>query len=275
MNSINKFFALSIALFISFAAFAQEPLDGAYQKILKEEKEIITYDYVREADVFWAKRIWRVIDVREKQNLPFKYPQERLIDIIHNSAMNGELTVYDPNVENSDQFKQVLPVDEVQSIGARKDTQNVVNVVTEEEEVKIVDIKFNPDDVIKYRVKEDWIFNENTSTMICRIIGICPMMEGKTSDGTLLGTEFPMYWVYYPDLRPILVKHEVYNPRNNAVRLTWEDLFEARMFQSFIMKESNVHDRRIQEYKTGIDQLFESDKIKQEMFEFEHDLWTY
>jgi gliding motility associated protien GldN len=84
-----------------------------------------------------------------------------------------------------------------------------------------------------------------------------------------------MYWVYYPDLRPILVKHEVYNPRNDAVRLTWEDLFEARMFQSFIMKESNVHDRRIQEYATGIDQLFESDRIKQEMFEFEHDLWTY
>ena len=260
----------------SVLLFAQEPLDGAYQKILKEEKEIIPYDFVREADVFWAKRIWRVIDVREKMNLPFKYPQEPLVSIIHNAALNGELTVYDPNVENADQFKQVLPVEDVQKIGVRSDSVNTIDVLTELEVVKVVESKFNPEDVIKFRLKEDWIFNENTSTMICRIIGVCPMRLNKTSDGTVLeGGDLAMYWLYYPDLRPLLVKHEVYNPKNEAVRLTWEDLFEARMFQSYIMKESNVHDRRIQEYMTGIDQLFESDKIKQEMFEFEHDLWTY
>jgi hypothetical protein len=57
--------------------------------------------------------------------------------------------------------------------------------------------------------------------------------------------------------------------------LSWEDLFETRMFESFIYKESNVYDRAIIEYATGVDQLLESDRIKQEMFEFEHDLWTY
>jgi hypothetical protein len=47
------------------------------------------------------------------------------------------------------------------------------------------------------------------------------------------------------------------------------------MFQSYIYKESNVYDRNIQEYATGIDMLLESAKIKDKMFEFEHDLWTY
>jgi hypothetical protein len=92
----------------ALAAFAQEPLDGAYQKVVTKEKEVIPYDFIREADVFWSKRIWRSIDVREKMNLPFKYPQQYLIEIIHSAAKNGELTVYDNSVVDGDQFKQVL-----------------------------------------------------------------------------------------------------------------------------------------------------------------------
>ena len=84
-----------------------------------------------------------------------------------------------------------------------------------------------------------------------------------------------MYWIYYPDLRPILARYEVFNPKNDAVRLSWEDVFEARLFTSFITYESNVHDRFVAAYATGVDALLESDRIKQEMFEFEHDLWTY
>jgi hypothetical protein len=52
-------------------------------------------------------------------------------------------------------------------------------------------------------------------------------------------------------------------------------LFEARLFESYIYKESNVYDRGIQEYATGMDALLESDKIKYEMFNYEHDLWNY
>jgi gliding motility associated protien GldN len=84
-----------------------------------------------------------------------------------------------------------------------------------------------------------------------------------------------MYWVYYPDLRPILAKYEVFNPKNDAVRMSWEDLFEMRMFESFIYKESNVFDRNIQEYATGMDALLESDRIKGDLFTYEHDLWNY
>jgi gliding motility associated protien GldN len=143
-----------------------------------------------------------------------------------------------------------------------------------EEETKVVKNELAWDKIIKFRLKEDWVFNENTSTMVCRIVGLAPVRELVLSDGTVAGDEV-MYWVYYPDLRPILAKYEVFNPKNDAVRLSWEDLFEARMFESYIYKESNVYDRNIKEYATGIDQLLESERIKQNMFEFEHDLWNY
>jgi len=101
MKTVAKMFIAVAAMGIT-TAFAQEPLDGAYQKVLNKEREIIPYDYIREADVFWSKRIWRTIDTREKMNLPFRYPQMPLIDIIHTAAKNGEITVYDPAVDNAD-----------------------------------------------------------------------------------------------------------------------------------------------------------------------------
>ena len=272
-------FKAKISLAVGFLALAgsvlaQEPLDGAYQKVVTKEKEIIPYDFLREADIFWSKRIWRIIDVREKQNLPFKYPQQPLIEIIHTAAKNGELTVYDNSVADGDQFKLVLPVEDVKKIGTKVDTVTQINPVTLDEETKVVKNDLTWDKITKYRIKEDWVFDEETSTMMCRIIGLAPVTEDYDANGNYRG-DMVMYWVYYPDLRPILAKYEVFNPKNDAVRLSWEDLFEARMFESYIYKESNVYDRNIQEYATGMDQLLESDRIKGEMFVFEHDLWNY
>lgn len=268
-------FLFAVALLMSAGAiFAQEPLDGAWVKTTTKEKEVIPYDYIREADVFWAKRIWRIVDVREKMNLPFKYPQQPLAEIVHTAAKNGELTVYDNNVLNGDQFKQVLSVDDVKKLGERKDTVMQINPITLEEESVVQQTEFDPGKVVKYRLKEDWFFDEETSTQMCRIIGIAPVMEDYDASGNYRG-DMTMYWIYYPDLRPILAKYEVFNPRNDAVRMSWEDMFEARFFESYIYKESNVYDRNIQEYATGMDGLLESDVIKQRMFEMEHDLWNY
>lgn len=270
MKKLLSVFSLAVGL----TAFGQEPLDQAYTPTVTPNKKPIEYDYIRQADVFWQKRIWRVIDVNLKMNLPFKYPQEPLIKIIHELAKTGELTVYDNAVENGDQFKKVLPVDDVSKIGVRDDTLPSIDPITGEEFMKPVHKDFEYTDVTKYWLKEDWIFNENTSTMVCRILGLAPVTIEKGSDGTILGDKV-MYWVYYPDLRPYFAQKEVYNSKNDAVRLSWDDLFEARMFESFIRRESNVLDRSIKEYASGIDGLLESDRIKQELFEKEHDLWTY
>jgi gliding motility associated protien GldN len=270
----GKFVFAALLLFFAGVAFAQEPLDGAWVKTTTKEKDIIPYDYIREADVFWAKRIWRMIDVREKMNLPFKYPQQPLIEILHTASKNGELTVYDPSVVDADQFKQVMSVEDVKKLGSRIDTVMQINPITLEEEQVIQKNDLTWDKIVKYRVKEDWFFDEETSTMMCRIIGLAPIMEDFDASGNYRG-DMTMYWIYYPDLRPILAKYEVFNPKNDAVRMSWEDIFEARLFESYIYKESNVHDRNIQEYATGVDALLESDRVKYENFNYEHDLWNY
>ena len=271
---MKKLFIIPFLLLVVNFVNAQDVIDGVYEKVTTVEKEIIPYDDIREADVFWSKRIWRVIDTREKMNLIFAYPQLPLAEIIHTAAMNGDLTAYDNSVIDGDQFLEVLPADKVSEIGNSIDTTWQINAVTLEDEQVVVKNELEWDKIVKYKIKEDWFFDEETSTFQVRIIGIAPVLETYDEGGNFIGDE-TMYWIYYPDLRPILAKYEAYNPGNNAVRLSWEDIFEARLFSSYITKEDNVYDRVIQEYATGLDALFESDNIKQKLFEFEHDLWSF
>ncbi|MBR5432876.1 MAG: hypothetical protein IK117_00395, partial [Bacteroidales bacterium] len=54
------------------------------------------------------------------------------------------------------------------------------------------------------------------------------------------------------------------------------DLFQRRYFSSFISRESNVYNNReVNTYKFGIEQLYEAERIKTFIFNFEHDLWEY
>ena len=110
--------------------------------------------------------------------------------------------------------------------------------------------------------------------MDVRIIGICPVQESYDEEGNYRG-EQPLFWIYFPEAREIFVNQEVFNRNNDAERRTLEDIFWKRQFSSYIYKESNVYDRNIQEYATGLEAQLESGRIQKELFEKEHDLWEY
>lgn len=250
---------------------AGQPLDGVVSKRITEEKRLIPYDHVREADIFWEKRIWRVIDIREKMNLPFAYPERPFFTILMDAAISEEITVYSTE---DDKFTAPLTPDEVASMGATIDTVITFDPETYEEQMQVVRNDINPEDVKRFRLKEVWFFDEETSTLQVRILGIAPLIDKTDDNGNFL-YEKPMFWVYYPEARNILSRERVFNVGNDASPITWEDLMEMRFFASYVYKESNVRDRRLQDYLTGVDLLLEADKIKQEIFNFEHDLWSY
>ena len=250
---------------------ANAPLDDIVSRTLTEEKPILPYDPVREADIFWEKRIWRVIDVREKMNQPFMYPGAEFSTILLRAALDGDITVY--SVED-DKFTYPLTPAEVGAQTSAQDTITTWDPDTYEEKIEIVQNDLNPADIKRFRVKEVWFFDEESSTMQVRILGIAPLLDEVDDNGNFL-FERPMFWVYYPDAREMLARHKVFNISNDASPITWEDVFEMRYFSSYIMKQSNVQDRRLQDYLTGVDMLLEGQKIKQEIFNFEQSLWSY
>lgn len=261
---------------------AQNVLDGVYVKEHYPTRKVVPYSPLREADVMWSKRIWRTIVLNEKMNLPLKYPasgttkdRKSLIDVIHDAVLEGLVTAYN---SFDDEFTTPMTAAEVAEIGVKKgDTIPVQDPETGLETLKIVpDEPLNRDNVVQFRLKEDWFFDKQRSVMDVRIIGIAPIMDKvSTETGEVVG-QYALYWIYFPEARKIFVNAEVFNRYNDAERRTFEDIFMKRMFTSFVIKENNVYNRRIQDYKaTTHDQLLEANKIKEDIFNFEHDVWEY
>jgi len=248
------------------------PRDGIYNRYLHKEKMPLPYDYIHEKDVFWEKRIWREVDTREKMNHVFISPHGPLITTILDAAKEGDITLYSTW---DDRFTQALTQEEIQGLMSSSDTISIYDPITFRDSIVVVNNEFNWEDIQKYRIKEVWYFDEETSSLGVRILGIAPIVNRYDDDGNFLNSG-AMFWAYYPELRKIFAQTETFNPMNDGARLSWDDIFEARLFSSYVIKENNVHDRRIQDYaKNGVNALLESERIQSEVFNFEHDLWSY
>ena len=260
----------------------QTILDGAYIKENVRTKKVVPYPSVREADVLWSKRIWRTIDLREKANFSLYYPIEpikgrlSLFDVIKQSIMvDGSLTAYSPGpTYQDDEFTSPLSQEEIKGIFVKIDTVMTEDLDTGEFIMVPQEKELGSTEITQYRVKEVWYFDKQSSTIQVRVIGIAPMKEVYSEEGAFMGYQ-PIFWLYYPECRYVFVNFETFNPQNDAQRISFDDLVSKRMFDSYVIKEDNVYDRMINSYASGIDALLESERIKKEIFNWEHDLWSY
>ena len=264
-------------------AFAQNVLDGVYVKETTPTRQALPYSYLREADVMWNKRIWRVIDLKEKINLPFAFPASKslrerrsLIDVIMDAAEEGSLTLYN---QADDEFTMPLTSEDMKKLGgAGVDTVTLTEPDPPYNTYDtVITRQFSRDKVIAYRLKEDWFFDKQRSVIEARIIGLAPMIYAVDEYGNIRegNIKVPLFWVYYNEARQLFANSEVFNRTNDAERRSYDDLFQKRMFASYVMKESNVYDRRIDDYAQGLNALLESERIKTEIVNMEHDLWEY
>lgn len=263
-------------------------MDAIVERNLVKERTPLDYEHIREDDAVYTQRLWREIDVHEKMNLPFMYKadedngNQRFISILLDQIVKGELTAFSPI---DDRFTTPITVAEISGklVGEPKTIQ-VQDWVNDPDGSKglIIDStiveEFNPDSTIeKYWVKEDVVFDKESSRLHIRILGIAPLRTVRNPDGSYRDVE-PLFWVYYPDLRPVLAKYQAYNGKNYGARLSWEELFENRMFASRIIKSTldNPYDQFIAGYvKDPILRLLEGDNIKEQIFNYEQDLWSY
>lgn len=262
---------------------AQDVLDGIYQPENTESRRVIPYAHLREADVMWLKRVWRRIDLREKINHPMFYPEapvqgrKSLFDVIKAGIVeDGSITAYDPGpLGDDDMFTKSFTREEVKNILFAVDTAWSEDVITGEFKQELVTIEIKSPEVKWYDIKEEWFFDRQRSVMEVRIIGICPLVA-KTDEltGEFRGYK-SLFWIYFPAVRHVFVKAEVFNRSNDTERRTYEDIFWKRQFGSYIIKESNVYDRTIEEYKTSLEALLEGEKIREGIFNMEHDLWHF
>lgn len=261
--------------------------NSAVERNFIKDKTPLAYENIREDDQLYKQVIWRNIETREKMNLPFRYDadddngNQRFIYILLSAIKNGDLTAFSGL---SDRFTTPLKLSEISELMVgksytiqkpdfEKDPDGSKGIYKD----TVIRDEFNPETIETYQVKEEVIFDKESSRLHFRILGIAPMVTRRDEQGNVKG-QFPLFWIYYPDARPILAKYEAYNPKNFANRMSWDDIFESRFFASYIVKStlnnpSNLPISGI--IKDPILRLAEGENVKETIFNYEQNLWSY
>tara|TARA_B100000524_G_scaffold98889_1_gene47226 strand:+ start:42 stop:1301 length:1260 start_codon:yes stop_codon:yes gene_type:complete len=159
--------------------------------------------------------------------------------------------------------------------------------------------------ITAYNIKEDWFFDKERSVLDKRIIAIAPVCKytkvKKESHSEMRGdmvtffdgvesffqggsfvpledqatVQLEMFWLYFPDLRNVMVNYYTYNDRSDAQWMSFDDLFWKRKYNAQIYRTSDKFDREIEDYRFGVDALYEAEKVKGEIRKWEHDVWNY
>lgn len=266
---MKKLFVLTALLSATSILFSQPLNDITFREVVSNKK-MLSLDMPNERDILWQKTIWRIIDVREKMNHTFTYPIMPFFDVLVNAAKTGEVKLYSPI---KDDFSIEMTAEDMNNSLFRTDTVPIWKNQFEMT-LEVVKTEVFYEDIKRFRVKEVWYFDSHDSQLKVRILGIAPLQEIYGEDGNFR-YEKPLFWVHYPTSREVLAREQVFVESNEASRMTWEDLFEMRKFSSYITKEGNVRNNRLEDLYSGVDILLESEKIKQDIFNYEHDLWTY
>lgn len=276
----NLFKLLSVTLLLlSFASANAQVLTPQDDGLIPDQpkfyhnNQVFPYPYLREADMMYSTRHWERIDLREKINHHLYYPikaipdRKSLFDVLKDGILTEGTIV---EVFADDRFEIPLTTEQIESYLTRVDT------LTDPDDNRVIlginKIELKSSDVVAYNIKSDWFFDKQRGEMKNRIIGIAPVVRDPEDQNV-----YPLFWVWFPDARYALATHIAFNPQNNSARLTFDQIFHIRYFNAVIYKQDNVYDRTIAEYKRNqpLEQLLKAADIKEELRDYEHDMWEY
>ncbi|HSN50071.1 MAG TPA: gliding motility protein GldN, partial [Bacteroidales bacterium] len=230
----------------------------------------------------WSRTVWRIIDLREKANQHFYYPTRKiqgrsnLFNVLLNGVELGGITAFDASVADNE-FTDPIDYNQVKlQFGDSVKRIQVTDINTGDARDSVVTSDIPTHEVKQLEIKEVWYFDKQTSTLQVRILGICPIRVYKKDPKDSTFVPKRLFWVYYPEIRPLLAKNESLNGFNGARSLSFDDLFLTRKFDGYIVKEENTYNNRaISDYAKGEYAAKESERIKNAIFNYEQDLWEY
>ena len=255
---------------------------------------------INESDVMWKSRIWRRLDMREKQNQPFfsknneitKYLIEAvkagLIDVYASDSLTTKLTL--------EQFNDHLKLDnaggglteEEKKAGMSESTDDgwgetpkkdaSGKPVVEVAKPKVVEsVEYFPKELNTLEMMEDMVFDKQRSRIYFDIQAITIFIPAAV---TTRGFDVPVGSFKYKDIdryfRSNPSKFIWYNAQNEAQHKNMADAFDLRLFYGRITKKSDPQDRDLSAiYGSDRKGLEKSQQLEYQLMEFEHNLWEY
>ncbi|TCI91404.1 type IX secretion system protein PorN/GldN [Tenacibaculum sp. M341] len=288
----KRFNMVIIALTSTIVVGAQANLLNAKKVVeigVKSQAEIdsdadkpLPYGYISDRDVLWSKVVWEFVDLNQKINLPYYYPvdttstsnsRRSLFDTLMGGIRKGKIK----EVYSDSYFTTRIGTKEID-----EKTYSVREVDGGEENGGYSDEYFiQSEDIKGYLIKGIWYFDKRQGELKYRMLALAPMGP----DVQVLGVDeieddeiYELFWVFFPDAREVLHASKVFNPKNSAHPISYDNLLNARRFNSTVIKEENLYgDREIKDYIRGnsLFQLLEADRIKEGVRDREMDMWNY
>jgi gliding motility associated protien GldN len=302
MNKVIACFSIILLAQMSFAQSnllnAKSPSEIGIKTAAQEESDNdkpLQYGYVADRDVLMGKMVWEVIDLDERVNFPLYYPidtanigkdRRSLFDVLIKEIKEGRIT----EVYYDDYFNLKKSLEDMSSSFTYIDTTNAgreeINTYFDDYKsgAKVLDPQYidkrelSAYHVSGYKIKGYWYFDKRQGELKYRLLGICPVAPEAREIGVENPDVIELFWVYFPSVRDILHEWKAFNNENSAMPMTYDHLLNSRRFSGVIYKEENVYgDRQIQEYMrdNALNQLLESERVKEKIRDFEQDMWNY
>lgn len=255
-------------------------------------------------DVIWARYVYRIIDMRFKQNFQLYFPvlsddpdYRNLFKVITDAVIDGmpifekQTGTIKPDFKQEPAAKKVIPgmflqgnpLDGDPDLDISSSNDMVVHYDSIEDEFSF---NFYPYESlvrnqVKYLTQEVVFFDKHTSRLHTKIIAIAPLYSERitiTDSTQVMGAlnESIMFWVPFDLLRPYLAMQYAIPNRNETKRVTYDEFFQKRLYTSYIVGEGNMYNRWIPDYANTYEDIKkEQDRIATELLNFEQDLWEY
>lgn len=249
--------------------------------------------YHRADDIVWSRVIYRVIDMREKQNYQLYFPMRAsdeyrsLFHVMLDAICSG-IPVYKRNPRDikpafSDSVR--LEGDELSKVFAYDNTTdyNLIQADPVTKDLKIVnDQYFNyVKNQFKFLIQEIVFFDKHTSRMYSKILAIAPLYalqpDNIQSQKSIKYFQASILcWFAFDELRPYLAKQYVIPNGNETQRLTYDEYFAQKLYSNYLLGDSNMFNRMLLDYVVDPVKIKkEQDRIETELLNFEQDLWEY
>lgn len=259
-------------------------------------------------DVIWSRYLYRIIDMRYKQNYPLYFPVKsddadyrNLFKVITDAVVDG-LPIFEKNMETiKPDFKQepisrnVIPTMFMADDPMADYSDDPTHFDISESDAMLIHYDSVADELsfhfypfeklvrnqLKYLIQEVVFFDMRTSRLHTKIMGIAPLQSDKIStrdSSNIMGSlrESIMFWIPFDALRPYLAMQYTIPSRNEVKRVTFDEFFQKRLYTSYIVGEGNMYNRWIPDYaRTEKEIKKEQERIANELLTFEQDVWEY
>lgn len=292
---MKKLSAIAILLLGVVAANAQHPIypffddKGAVRLEtveLNDAADTLVSVFHRADDIVWSRIVYRVIDMRYKQNYQLYFPvvteagtnYRNLFRVILDGIADG-LPVYqrlDGDIKPVFTKENILPKSQIPTQLMIYD-QAKADAAAEQNDTCYSDVRcsnemlFNYDEdndklvfneyaysngsfirnQLKYLIQEIVFFDKHTSRLYSKIIAIAPLQSDKIQnkdDVMAAVNESMLFWLAFDELRPYLAKQYMIPQSNDTKRITFDEFFAKKLYTSYLLGDSDMYNRMFPAY---------------------------